>query len=73
MQPVLRMSGGLRIAEVLTSSQKTKAFELGDASGQRLDGDPEWTDGLRRLYNSVVEEPLPSNFAELLAKLDQNS
>jgi len=32
--------------------------------------DPEWTAGLKRLYNSVVEEPLPDAFTELLKKLD---
>lgn len=32
--------------------------------------DPEWASGLRRLYDSVVEEPLPDSFAELLDKLD---
>jgi hypothetical protein len=31
---------------------------------------PEWTKGLKRLYNSVVEEPLPDSFADLIAKLD---
>jgi len=31
---------------------------------------PEWADGLKRLYDSVVEEPLPDAFADLLSKLD---
>jgi hypothetical protein len=31
---------------------------------------PEWANGLKRLYNSVVEEPLPDSFADLIAKLD---
>jgi hypothetical protein len=31
---------------------------------------PEWAKGLQRLYNSVVEEPLPDSFADLIAKLD---
>lgn len=31
---------------------------------------PEWARGLRQLYNSVVEEPLPDSFRDLLAKLD---
>ncbi|MFT4025689.1 MAG: NepR family anti-sigma factor [Novosphingobium sp.] len=33
---------------------------------------PEWATGLKQLYNSVVEEPLPDSFAELIAKLDRN-
>lgn len=32
--------------------------------------DPEWAAGLKQLYNSVVEEPLPDSFNELLKKLD---
>ena len=31
---------------------------------------PEWTNGLRRLYNSVVDEPLPDSFKDLLSQLD---
>ena len=31
---------------------------------------PEWADGLRQLYNSVVDEPLPDSFMDLLAQLD---
>jgi hypothetical protein len=31
---------------------------------------PDWASGLRRLYDSVVEEPLPDSFAQLLDKLD---
>lgn len=31
---------------------------------------PEWADGLKRLYDSVVNEPLPDSFARLLDQLD---
>ncbi len=35
------------------------------------DGDqPGWAKGLKQLYDSVVEEPLPDNFKDLLSKLD---
>ncbi|WP_338447283.1 NepR family anti-sigma factor [Pelagerythrobacter marensis] len=34
---------------------------------------PGWADGLRQLYDSVVEEPLPDSFKELLSKLDEKS
>lgn len=34
---------------------------------------PEWADGLRKLYDSVVEEPLPDSFRDLLDKLDKNA
>ncbi|MES2493687.1 MAG: NepR family anti-sigma factor [Pseudomonadota bacterium] len=31
---------------------------------------PEWADGLRQLYDNVLDEPLPDSFADLLSKLD---
>lgn len=31
---------------------------------------PDWADGLRQLYDQVVEEPLPDSFKDLLSKLD---
>lgn len=34
--------------------------------------DPEWTSSLKKLYNSVVDEPLPASFKNLLSKLDEN-
>ena len=32
--------------------------------------DPEWANGLKQLYDSVVDEPLPDSFRDLLSKLD---
>lgn len=40
-----------------------------DKSGKN---DPEWTSGLKRLYDSVLDEPLPDSFMALLSKLDEN-
>ena len=34
-------------------------------------GKPGWADGLRKLYDGVVAEPLPDSFEDLLKKLDQ--
>ena len=34
------------------------------------DKQPEWANGLRKLYDSVVDEPLPDTFKDLLSKLD---
>ena len=31
---------------------------------------PDWADGLRQLYDSVVDEPLPDTFKDLLERLD---
>jgi hypothetical protein len=33
--------------------------------------EPGWAEGLRQLYNSVVHEPLPDSFDDLLKKLDR--
>jgi hypothetical protein len=40
----------------------------GDQSARRRP--PEWADGLKQLYDSVVEEALPDNFKDLLDRLD---
>jgi hypothetical protein len=31
---------------------------------------PEWAVGLKQLYDSVIEEPIPDAFKDLLSKLD---
>ena len=31
---------------------------------------PDWTSGLKQLYDSVIEEPIPDAFKDLLSKLD---
>ena len=48
---------------------KGKKKPAGD-KGKRDPNEPNWTEGLKRLYDSVVDEPLPESFRELLAKLD---
>jgi hypothetical protein len=32
----------------------------------------DWTSGLKQLYDSVIDEPLPDAFKDLLSKLDDN-
>ncbi len=34
---------------------------------------PEWANGLRQLYDSVVDEPLPDQFRDLLSQLDSRT
>ncbi len=34
---------------------------------------PEWAAGLRQLYDSVVEEPLPDTFDDLLSRFDDTT
>ena len=41
----------------------------GGASDRRA---PEWADGLKQLYDSVVEEDLPDAFRDLLDRLDSD-
>ncbi|WP_235522941.1 NepR family anti-sigma factor [Novosphingobium sp. Leaf2] len=36
------------------------------------EAEPGWAGGLRKLYNSVVQEPLPDSFKDLLQKLDDD-
>lgn len=43
----------------------------GRSSSARDSKEPGWADGLRQLYNSVVHEPLPDSFDDLLKKLDR--
>lgn len=33
---------------------------------------PEWAFGLKRLYDDVVDEPIPDSFMALLSKLDES-
>lgn len=35
--------------------------------------DPQWASGLKRLYDSVVDEPLPDAFKNLLSQLDDSA
>jgi hypothetical protein len=34
---------------------------------------PEWADGLKQLYDSVIDEPIPDAFKDLLSKLDDDA
>lgn len=34
---------------------------------------PDWADGLKQLYDDIVDEPLPDAFKDLLSKLDKPS
>lgn len=34
---------------------------------------PGWTNGLRQLYDQVVDEDLPDSFRDLLARLDKKN
>jgi len=45
----------------------------GKAAERRARTKPVWAEGLRRMYDEVVEEQLPDDFLSILKKLDQSS
>ena len=56
-----------------TSADPTKERSMQmEMNKNSLKLDPDWATGLKRLYNSVVDEPLPDLFRDLLSKLDEN-
>ena len=63
MELVLTHPGG-------KSGRNHRPGARGDGGGNR---EPGWANGLRRLYNSVLSEPLPDSFDDLLKKLDQGN
>ncbi|WP_299194324.1 NepR family anti-sigma factor [uncultured Erythrobacter sp.] len=50
----------------MTSSKKQEHGKTPDK-----DAAPAWADGLKKLYDSVVEEPIPDSFKNLLAQFDE--
>lgn len=42
-------------------------------SNEKSAQEPDWANGLRQLYDSVVDEPLPDSFKDLLSQLDDKS
>jgi hypothetical protein len=45
---------------------------ISETGAPRKNANPDWARGLRQLYDSVVDEPLPDSFMDLLAKLDDD-
>lgn len=54
----------------MASDKKTTGSSHGSNLASKDDQSPEWASGLKQLYDSVVEEPLPDAFKDLLDKLD---
>jgi len=52
------------------ADRKTKPVK-GKTNIKRKRG-PEWASGLKQLYDSVVEEPIPDAFKDLLSRLDDS-
>ena len=55
--------------EKTPESQKVVATAPENRETAKMD-DPQWAEGLKRLYDSVVDEPLPDSFMRLLSELD---
>lgn len=51
------------------NENKDLAHGPGKAEGGRV-RDPEWTASLKQLYDSVLDEPIPDSFKDLLSRLD---
>ncbi len=56
------MASGKETSPTDAAAQNTKSAKAADQ--------PQWADGLKQLYDSVVEEPLPDSFKDLLSQLD---
>ena len=58
----------------MAKQKQTKDKAMKDIGMERIERrrqpSPDWASGLRRLYDSVVEEPLPDSFSKLLEDLD---
>ena len=55
------------------ADKKAKSSMHTDTSRPGPGRHPDWAKGLRQLYDSVVDEPLPDSFADLIAKLDSKA
>lgn len=57
----------------MTDQDSSKSAPPKDGNARKVGSprQPGWADGLRKLYDSVANEPLPDSFDDLLKKLDQ--
>lgn len=57
---------------MLSKSQGTRpGHTRSERTHPRKPAAPRWAEGLRKLYDDVVSEPLPDSFNDLLKKLDR--
>lgn len=62
------MAGGKTSQTAAETPQGSQEFPM---TGKKKK--PEWAKGLKQFYDSVVDEPLPDSFADLLARLDDEA
>ena len=53
-------------------AEQQSSQEAGERQAKGAPPKPGWAKGLRQLYDSVVDEPLPNDFQDLLDKLDKD-
>lgn len=63
--PMHRVSNGVMSSKSESTSAKSK--------GRIARSKPVWAEGLKRMYDEVVDEKLPDDFLALLKKLDVDS
>jgi len=56
----------------MTGDEKNAQPQKRDGTPKK-DAQPEWAKGLKQLYDSVVDEPIPDSFKDLLSKLDDDN
>ena len=54
----------------MSDTEKPDRGDRGKPAAAKDGQEADWTKGLKRLYDSVVEEPLPDSFKDLLSRLD---
>jgi len=62
------MAGGKTSHTAAQTPQGAQEFPV---TGKKKN--PEWAKGLKQFYDSVVDEPLPDSFADLLSRLDDDT
>lgn len=55
------------------TAEPTSGEQPDEGPGKEGKDKPDWANGLRKLYDSVVEEPLPDSFKDLLSQLDDKA
>jgi hypothetical protein len=53
----------------MVGADRTDKPVKGKRQGNKQRG-PDWASGLKRLYDTVIEEPIPDSFKDLLSRLD---
>lgn len=57
----------------MAETERAKAKPKGGKPQGKKQRGADWAAGLKQLYDSVVEEPIPDAFKDLLAKLDSGT